>query len=679
MKNLKNNNLKKLEIEITNIDFVFKTMLATIPEDINILPSEWNEQNRILTRDFSAKPGRLSFNNSPFWKEIIDNLAPTNPTREVVVMKGNQLGFTQIVLEGFLGYTIDKFPQPVLYVSADRDLAQENMASRIDAMISTAGLSDKIKPSIVKKKRNKTGDTKNRKEFYGGFISALGAKNANKLRQVGFSVVLADEVDTYSKDLQGQGSTISLIRRRTDAFSKIRKILWGSTPLIKGASNIEDLFHEGDQRYYYVPCPICGKMQKLVWGDGKGAGIRFERDGGGRLVLDSVHYQCENGCKIKETQKYNMLLKGKWIAEGKASREGTKSYHISALYSNFLQWSDIINEWIDCGEDKNKLRVFYNNVLAQTWAEEVKTIKYQKVMQNIRNYKPGIVPNKMAIEDGNGRIVLITAAVDVNGIYEKPDGWFAFEVKGHCENGQTYSIMKAEINGTIEPMGGAWLALKYILEQPIKSDDGLTYKIDLTGVDVGFKPESGYWFANFCDRVIPLVGRNTPSKNDNIFQKRKVPKGVRWAIDTIYYKNLVVDYVKKQWGRRPQEQPFGFMNFPDSKQRGGLESTEFEKQFGVTITGYGYNDRYFKSFGSEAPIIEKTDPNNENGKVVGWKKRNSRSLTHFWDVTVYNFAVRDIFLNVIGSEVLGLKNADPQGVLAFLSEYLEENNIQFGN
>jgi len=500
--------IEKLKQELETINFVFETMINTIPENVEILPSEWNEQNRILTRDYSAKPGRLTFDNSPFWREVIDCLAPTNPTREVAVIKGNQLGFTQIVLEGFLGYTIDKFPQPVLYVSADRDLAQENMASRIDAMIATAGLADKIKPSVVKKKKNKTGDTKARKEFFGGFISALGAKNANKLRQTGFSVVLADEVDTYAKDLQGQGSTISLIRRRTDAFSKIRKILWGSTPLIKGASNIEALFFDGDQNYYNVPCPHCGKMQKIVWGNGEGAGIKFERDGGGRLILDSVYYQCENGCKIDESEKYEMLLNGKWIAEGKASRAGTRSFSISALYSNFLSWSDIINEWIECGEDKNKLRVFYNNVLAQTWAEEVKTIKFKQVMQNIRNYKPAMIPNKMAIEDGNGRIVLLTGAVDVNGIYEKPDGWLAFEVKGHCENGQTYSIMKAEINGIIEPNGGAWLALKEILEKEYYSDDGLVYKIDLTGVDVGFKPNSGYWFASFCDRVIPLAGRN---------------------------------------------------------------------------------------------------------------------------------------------------------------------------
>jgi len=179
--------------------------------------------------------------------------------------------------------------------------------------------------------------------------------------------------------------------------------------------------------------------------------------------------------------------------------------------------------------------------------------------------------------------------------------------------------------------------------------------------------------------VIPLAGRNTPSKNDTIFQKRKVPKGIRWAIDTIYYKNMVAEFAQKQWAKRPQEQPFGFLNFPDSKQRGGLESTDFEKRYGVTITGYGYNERYFKSFGSEAPQIEKVDPNSDTGKVVGWKKRNSRSLTHFWDVTIYNFAVRDIFLNVIGSEVLGLKNADPNGVFAFLSEYLEENNKKFGD
>ena len=39
-----------------------------------------------------------------------------------------------------------------------------------------------------------------------------------------------------------------------------------STPTTKGASRIEAAWEESDQRFYEVPCPICGGYQTLKWG-----------------------------------------------------------------------------------------------------------------------------------------------------------------------------------------------------------------------------------------------------------------------------------------------------------------------------------------------------------------------------------------------------------------------------
>ena len=668
------------------IDFLYDTVKSVIPVNVGILPSEWNEENRSIPPEFSSKPGRLTFDNSPFWKEVIDCLSPQNPTRELAVMKGNQLGFTQIVIEGAMGYFIDCFPQPILYVSADKELAELNMSTRIDSLLKTCDLQHKIKPSVTKKFKSKTGDTKSRKEFSGGFIAAFGAKNPDKLRQIGYPVALNDEIDTYADDLKNQGDSIELIRRRTDAFSETRKIVYGSTPLTKNSSNIEKLFKQGDQCYYQVPCPHCGKMQVLTFGHGKeGPGLKFETTENGNLIYDSVYYQCENGCKIQEVYKYEMLKKGKWVATAEPSVKGLRSFHISALYSNFFKWNGIIEAWISCtgtGDPekmKAKLKVFINNILAETWEEPEKTISYREVMKNCRNYKPATVPNKIALKDGNGRIVMLTAGVDVNGQYDKTDGWLAFEIKGHCLNGQTYSIAKAEIHGVTDKGGNAWTALKELVEESIyTSDDGINYKINLTGVDVGFKPDAGYWFSNYCDRVVPVAGRNDKVKNDRIVFRHKVPLGTRWSVDTVHYKNMIADQVRLIWDQIPgKPQPYGFMNFPDEKHYSGLEDAEFQKRHGIVLTGAGYDNDYFKCFGSEAPQVEKDDPNEEGGKVVGWKKRNSKARTHFWDVTVYNYAVRDIYLMGIG-ESLKIQKPDPFGIMVKLAEYLETYNEQWG-
>jgi phage terminase large subunit GpA-like protein len=57
---------------------------------------------------------------------------------------------------------------------------------------------------------------------------------------------------------------IALAIRRTEYYWN-RKIVAGSTPKLAGASRIEQLFAEGDQRRYYVPCTQCGHMDYLTF------------------------------------------------------------------------------------------------------------------------------------------------------------------------------------------------------------------------------------------------------------------------------------------------------------------------------------------------------------------------------------------------------------------------------
>ena len=44
-----------------------------------------------------------------------------------------------------------------------------------------------------------------------------------------------------------------------------------------------------------LPCPECGHMQYLIWGDGTGAGIRWAP----KNLPTRAWYQCENGCEIE--------------------------------------------------------------------------------------------------------------------------------------------------------------------------------------------------------------------------------------------------------------------------------------------------------------------------------------------------------------------------------------------
>lgn len=675
-----------LRPDIEQIADILGIIEGAIPDNLDLTPSQWAEAKRYLPAAYSAKPGRVSYKNSPYIREMVDNFAPSSPVRDVVVMKPARIGFTQMVLETLIGYHIDAFPKSMLYVSADKELTEKNMSSRIDAMLATTGAVDKIRPDTVKRRGNRTGDTMSRKEYPGGMLLALGAKNANKMRQFGVPILLCDEVDTFDDNLGGQGSVIELLKSRTDDFARTAKRLWGSTPLVHGRSNIERMYHMGDQRKYWMLCPHCGALMRFQFGgpDCK-FGLKFEHDERYDVIPSSVHYLCENGCRIEEAQKYEMMLEengARWIADVPERSASFRSYQISALYSNFMPWIEVARKFLACRGDKNLLQVFVNNVLGETWKEDVKTIEHKTVMkQGVAPYKPGMIPNKLAQEHGNGRIVVLTLAVDVNGKEDIAEGWLAVEVKGHCVNGQTYSIAKAELHGNTERGGACWAAVHDLITRQWKSDDEITYTVDCAAVDCGFKDYAVFdflqrFYAEGYRNAVAVKGRGTQVKSDRALYVTTTAKGPIWWLDTVYYKNSLAGSCGLVW-QQPKPQPHGWLNFPDDKNFGGLEDAEWQRALGIQVGAKGYDDDYFRLFGSEVPEIEKDPFDSKKGRIVGWRKKHSRAPNHFWDCMVYGLAARDIYLNLLLKEFTGVNKGDTQTVMLALAEHLEVHHAQF--
>ena len=119
--------------------------------------SEWAEEKRFIPPELSPLSGYYDNNNNPMMVEIMDCMSENSPIREVALMKGAQVGWNTAVLENFIGYTIDYAPGPMMFVTADKDLAEKGIELRVDRMIQSAGIGDKIFA------QNKQSDIYNRK------------------------------------------------------------------------------------------------------------------------------------------------------------------------------------------------------------------------------------------------------------------------------------------------------------------------------------------------------------------------------------------------------------------------------------------------------------------------------------------------------------------------------------
>jgi phage terminase large subunit GpA-like protein len=306
------------------IDTLLSAFFRGLKPDPILTVSEWADEFRMLPSTV-AEPGKFRMSRTPYNKEIADHLSVSSPVQMVVFKKCSQIGATETG-NNWLGYIIHQAPAPSLYVMPTDTMMEITSKQRIQPMIdATPSLQHKIKPNKAKD----SGNTIAYKNFEGGFVKMVGANSPVGLSSTAVRYVYADEVDRYPADVGGEGSAIKLAQTRTVTYGARKKIFITSTPTLDGNSLIDELFKTTGQRYYHVPCPHCGVMQKLVFEQ-----LRWQK---GNYSTEGVLYECLHCHEtIAEHFKTKMLEDGNWIADVPEKEDGkTVGYHLNALYSPY--------------------------------------------------------------------------------------------------------------------------------------------------------------------------------------------------------------------------------------------------------------------------------------------------------------------------------------------------------
>lgn len=638
----------------THSDKIFmSSVLNSIKTDrIYELPSKYNERTRYLPAELTGKSGYVDYNYTPYHREIVDNFSPISPVREVAVVKPSQIGFTTMVLESLINYHIGSYPRPMVYVTADNELAEKGMETKVERMIDSAGLRELIKTQSGQKTK-KTGDRKTEKEFKGGFLHAIGALNPGKLRSMSYPIGLVDEFDAFPAKLKNEGSPEDLLKNRIIIpYESNYKILYGSTPLVTQTSKIIPLYNQGDQRNYFVPCLNCGEMIVLHWhlkesqtDTGDEAGIIFEVMESGRLIEDSVFYKCQKcGGHMVNDQKTVILKEGGWLPTAEAIRPELRSYWLNSLYSpvGMFSWEGMVKSFLECWDvkkgrvkDREKYRSFRNTKEGKGFEELGEGIKYERVVQFQRNYSSNTIPNKMCIEDNGKPILLLNGTVDVQ------DKCLFVDIKGYTTGGISYTIDFRKLDGdTQNPKDQCWTRLKKIIEEEDwTADDGKKYFARTWFIDSadGDKTKIVY---DFCKQikdggVYPIFGSQwLTGDGRGITYKEASKKTIEGAgcivynINTTITKNRVSDAFKQDWNAGTT-QPDWRPNFPED-----------------------FRDDYFRQFEAEYKV-QKLEPS--TGRFLGmiWKQVEGRD-NHAFDTFGYSVAALELLAEYACKNRLGL-------------------------
>lgn len=637
----------------------------------HVTPSDYNEANRYLPESVTSLPGFIRYNVNPFMREIVDCFDVDSPVREVSVKKGVQITYSTLLESGLLYMMGHVRTLPVMYMTADKELAKARIENNIIPMINQSGMDGIIRSSDTGNAR-KSGKTADHIQWDGGgYLVPFGARNADKMRSYSIAVMLKDEIDAWPDVVGKDGDPDALSDDRCSGYWERRKIFRGSTPLIAGSSKIQKAFLNGDQRIYRVLCRSCNFPQGLRWNTtdkktGVIGGFLWDMQDG-RLQLESVRYACQScGHEHFEHDKERLFAEdggAHWHPTETPKQPNIRSYHLPATYSpiGMQPWYKCVAAFLDGFDpktkkviDAGKYQVFRNNILAEPYKVTGMRISKQHVSAHRRmEYRKGEIPNKYAIKYSGSKILFLTCQVDVHkrNLAVSVMGWTR-DARNYIVDYQRFEVDEnTEQNDCGEPSNPVWSTLRQLIEEKtFTADDGTKYNIAITLIDAGYQNDTVTTFcADYESGVYPILGRDRPAKNQTIkefaeFTTQSGTVGFRILVD--HYKDRLAPVLRREWSEASGLQDIYHFNAPvDIKDNELYELTvESRKQ--------------------------KLWP---NGSITSFWHRPVAANNELWDLLVYGHAAVEILAYKICIQYFELDTVDWQRFW----DYIEENHVFF--
>ena len=630
------------ELDSIGADWLIEEIENLADHVEHVKPSTFNEENRYLPESVSSIPGFIRYDVNPFMREIIDCADVDSPVREVNVKKGVQVTYTTL-LESIMMYFMAHIKTvPMMYLTADKELAKARIEHNIIPMINQSGFADIIRTSDEGNTR-KTGKTADHLQWEGGgYMVPFGAKTADKMRSFSIMVMLKDEIDAWADTVGKDGDPDALSDDRCSGYWERRKIFRGSTPLILSNSKIQQAYKRGDQRLYVVLCKSCSFPQSLRWETvdkktGVIGGLKWEMDDG-VLVLESVRYCCQNcGHEHYEHDKELLFTEStvtslkdpngaKWEPTARPAEPNIRSYHLPAMYSpiGMQPWYKCVSAYLKGFDpiekkvrDIGKYQVFYNNILAEPFEIMGSKIRFTSVSAHRRAvYRLGEIPNNYAMQHSGSVILFLFCMVDVHKTN------LAVSIMGFTRDSRCYIIdywrfeVEKDEDDCSELTSPVWGRLRKLIEETeYTADDGKRYRVVMTFVDAGYSnPTVTTFCEDYTSGVYPILGRDRPAKNQTIkefaeFTTQSGTIGYRILVD--HYKDRLAPVLRREWVEEVGEQPIYHFNAP------------------VDIS-----DKQLK----ELTVESRREKIDDKGNTVHYWHRPGNAKNELWDLIVYGYA-----------------------------------------
>jgi phage terminase large subunit GpA-like protein len=298
--------------------------------------------------------------------------------RRIVLQWASRLGKTTGCLS-LIAKVAGTNPRNMMFASSTKEAAGRVIGSRLYPILRSA---DGVKEQLPPESRQSKLHVKMRNCQV--FVGWSGSETS--LADVGAYFGCANEIDKWDESASREGDSLKLFINRFKGFPD-HKIIFESTPSVKGRSRIERMLNASNRHTRHCPCPHCGEYQRLVKGDEHNpGGIKWERDSKGNsdpeLAYETAYYECAKCLgKIENHHRVVMLRKGIWVPDGcsvnvygemqgTAIKEGIDTVGLGPLASWYAlteTWGNFARLWIGAKKSPRELQDVYNGYMGETW------------------------------------------------------------------------------------------------------------------------------------------------------------------------------------------------------------------------------------------------------------------------------------------------------------------------
>lgn len=542
--------------------------------------SQWADENRVLVSDASSEPGRWRTDRAPYQREIMDAFTDGS-IYEIVIMASAQVGKSEMELN-MLGRAIDVDPGPMLYVQPTDKVAEDYSKRRIAPMLAACPT---LRDRVYKAKGRDSNNTITMKTFPGGSLAIIGANSPSDLASKPIRYLFFDEIDRFPASAGSEGDPIELAERRTETFRHNRKIVKCSTPTIKKTSKIERAYMAGTQEEWRTECPYCKSFSFIQFDDVKFDKEEFkDAEGETNWTVRNARWKCPI-CQRETGEMEAKRLPAKWVEKNpKARKNGVRSFRLNAFMSPWSDWRDIALSFLKAKDDPERLQVFHNTMLGESWELRESNGDPQRLYERREHYNAEVPTG----------VLVMTMGVDTQ------DNRLEYEVVGWDKEEQSWGIERGIIPGRADAPG-VWEELDELLDREWKMANGMGMRILATFIDSGghFTDEVYKNCSKRASRRIwAIKGDGGEGKPYVRIMKRGTvgPGAVGFLIGVDGGKEAIL------YGTNVEEPGRNYMHFPQDPRR-------------------GYDIEFFRGLLSEKQIVKRKNGQN----VICWEKTYERN------------------------------------------------------